>query len=602
MTVKSEHPEIRLSGISASPGICIGKAYLVDTRGVEVLNTYYILESDLKKEKNRFKTAVKKAKSDLRRIIKDTPKEFRLQSSILETHVVLLEDKLLYEKTLEIVEKELINAEWALKRVVTNLKTVFNEMEDEYFRERANDIVQVSERIWNNLVGAAPVNISEIRKRVILVANDLSPADTSQIQLERVMGFITDRGGRASHTSIIARSLEIPAVQGLNKATSVIRNDDLIVVDGVAGLVIINPSEETLIEFELRKELYETRKAQIGRQSHLDATTTDGVTFSVMGNIELPEEVASVLSYGGDGIGLYRTEFQYLSRPVFPTEDELFEKYREVVEVMGDHPVTIRTLDINGDKALVGGKGIAEENPALGLRAIRYCLKKPDVFMIQLRAILRAAAYGKVRILFPMISSMEEIIQAKKMLQDAGQELEKKSETYNSDIEIGIMIEVPSAVMLADAMAREVDFFSIGTNDLVQYSLAIDRGNREVAHMFNPLHPAIIKMVKHVADVSKQNGIKLYMCGEMAADPANVPILVGLGIDDLSMNPQAIPSVKSMIRLLDTQESRTFTEKILALNTINEILDLVQESYGDLLQEHFSVVLTRKNPTGQPTG
>jgi phosphotransferase system enzyme I (PtsI) len=590
MTPEHETQEIRLSGIGASPGTCIGKAYLVDTRGVEVLNTYYILESDLKKEENRFKAAVKKAKHELRDIIKSTPREFRLQSSILETHVVLLEDKLLYGKTLKTIKSKLINAEWALKRVVTDLKAVFNEMEDEYFRERANDIVQVAERIWNNLIGAAPVNISEIRKRVILVANDLSPADTSQIQLERVMGFITARGGRASHTSIIARSLEIPSVQGLHKAMSVIRNDDLIVVDGVAGLVVINPSEETLIEFEDRKELYEAQKAQIGRQSHLDATTTDGITFNVMGNIELPEEVASVLSYGGDGIGLYRTEFQYLSRKVFPTENELFEKYKEVVEVMGNRPVTIRTLDINADKALDSGKGIAEENPALGLRAIRYCLKNPDVFMTQLRAILRAAAFGKVRILFPMISSMEEIVQAKSMLKEAELELEKEGETYSSDIEIGIMIEVPSAVMLADAMAREVDFFSIGTNDLIQYSLAIDRGNREVAHMFHPLHPAIIKMVKHVADVSKQIGIKLYLCGEMAADPANVPVLVGMGIDELSMNSQAIPAVKSMIRLLDSQESRAFTEKVLALNTIDEILDLVQESYGDLLEEHFSVV------------
>jgi len=558
MTVESETQEIRLSGIGASPGICIGKAYLVDTRGVEVLNTYYILESDLKKEENRFKAAVKRAKHELRDIIKSTPREFRLQSSILETHVVLLEDKLLYGKTLKTIKSKLINAEWALKRVVTDLKAVFNEMEDEYFRERANDIVQVAERIWNNLIGAAPVNISEIRKRVILVANDLSPADTSQIQLERVMGFITDRGGRTSHTSIIARSLEIPAVQGLNKATSVIRNDDLIVVDGVAGLVVINPSEETLIEFEDRKELYEAQKAQIGRQSHLDATTTDGITFNVMGNIELPEEVLSVLSYGGDGIGLYRTEFQYLSRKVFPTENELFEKYKDVVEVMGDRPVTIRTLDVNGDKAMANGKDIAEENPALGLRAIRYCLKNPDVFMTQLRAILRAAAFGKVRILFPMISGMEgmeEIIQAKKMLKEAELELEKEGETYSGDIEIGIMIEVPSAVMLADAMAREVDFFSIGTNDLIQYSLAIDRGNREVAHMFHPLHPAIIKMVKHVADVAKQ-----------------------------------IPAVKNMIRLLDSRESHVFTEKVLALNTTDEILDLVQEFYGGLLEEHFSVV------------
>ncbi|MDA3821947.1 MAG: phosphoenolpyruvate--protein phosphotransferase [Bacteroidales bacterium] len=572
--------EIVLNGIGASQGICIGKAYLVDKEGVDVVEKYFIDKKKLKKEIKRFKSAVKSAKDEVQAIIEDTHEE---QAYILETHMVLLKDKMLYDKTIEIIEKEQVNAEWALKKVVSNLKSMFQNITDPYLRERASDITHVSDKIMRNLVGADAVNISEIRKRVILVAHDLSPAETSQIQLEKIMGLVTDRGGNASHTGIIARTLELPAVLGLKNATRIIKNDDLIVVDGTTGTVIINPSEQTLVQSVERIIKYKEYRAAVARGSHLAAETTDGFRLHVMGNIELPEEVVSVIDHGGDGIGLYRTEFQYLSRPDFPKEDELFDKYRDVVEVMAPKPVTIRTLDINGDKAIAPASESAETNPALGLRAIRYCLQNPDVFKTQLRAILRAAAFGNVRLLIPMISSCDEIFETKRILNEAADSLDKEGIVFNRDIEIGIMIEVPSAVIMADIMAQNVDFFSIGTNDLIQYSLAIDRGNNEVAHLFNPLHPAIIRSIKHVVDVAKDKGIKVFMCGEMANDPINMPILLGIGIDGLSMNPQSIPAVKNIIRNITIKNARLFIKDVLKKSSSAEIVQMVQDTYGDIL-------------------
>lgn len=578
-----EEQEIILHGIGGSPGICIGKAYLVDKEGVEVIEKYHINDSQLQNEKNRFKAAVKKASDELHSIIENTPEDLREHAKILETHVLLLKDKMLYGKTIETIEKERVNAEWALKKVVSFVKPMFQNMSDSYLKERASDIVHTSDRIMRNLVGAGQRRIADIDKRVILVAHDLSPAETSQIQLERIKGFVTDRGGKESHTSIIAKTLGIPAVPGVGNATRVIKNDQIIIVDGSAGIVIVHPSDQTIIEYNERQLRYEQYKATIARSSHRPAVTTDGFGMPIMGNIELPEEVVSVLDHGGEGIGLYRTEFQYLARPTFPRENELFDKYRDVIEVMGDKAVTIRTLDINGDKALAINSGYEERNPALGLRAIRYCLKKTEVFKTQLRAILRAAVFGNVRILLPLIASLEEVFEARKCLDEAVDELQKEGIPYKRDIQIGIMIEVPSAVIMADVLAAHVDFFSIGTNDLIQYSLAIDRGNREVAHMYNPLHPAIIRLIRSVTTVAKERGIPVYMCGEMAGDPLNTPILLGLGINELSMNPQSIPAVKAMIRSLSRSDCQAFISKVLTKQTTMDLMRLVNDTYGGLV-------------------
>jgi phosphotransferase system enzyme I (PtsI) len=582
---KSGKEEIVLKGINASAGICIGKAYLVDRSGVDVITRYAIAEKRINAEVKRFKSAVQYAKSALRAIIENSSREVQ-KAVILETQMALLNDKMLYGRTIETIETERVNAEWALKSVVGRIKAAFQEMPDAYMRERVADITHVSDLVMRHLTGVEAPDIARIDKRVILVAHDLSPADTSQINLERVKGFITNLGGKTSHTGIIAQTLEIPAVVGLETATQTIHNDDVIIVDGTDGVVVVHPTEKTLLEYEERQTRFERYKAVITRESHLKTETTDRRHFDVLANIEFPEEVVSAINYGAAGIGLYRTEFQYLGRTVFPSENELFENYRDVVEVMAPRPVIFRTLDINGDKAIHSDLSHDEQNPALGLRAIRYCLKRPDVFKTQLRAILRAAAFGNVRLMFPLISAYFEIQLAKRFLDDAAASLAADGLPYKRDIPVGIMIEVPAAVVMADVLAKEVDFFSIGTNDLIQYGLAIDRGNKQVAHMYQPLDPAVIRMIKHTADVARANRIPVHMCGEMAGRPLHAPLLLGLGLDELSMNPQAIPLVKRMIRSISLAESKKMVKKVLSLRTAREVFEVLRDSFGELVANH----------------
>lgn len=579
--------EIVLNGISGSPGICIGKAYLVDREGVEVIEKYHISDDKIKSEVARFKNAATKAKNELAQVIESLPEDLRQQAYILETHMLLHKDKMLYGKTIEIIENQKVNAEWALKDATARAKSMFANISDPYLRSRSADVEHVSDTIMRNLVGAEDLSISNIDKRVILVAHNLSPVETSQIQLERIKGFITDRGGKASHTSIIARTLEIPAVLGLENATAVIHNDDIIIVDGNKGLVIIDPSEETLFRYEDLSKRYEAHKADAIRTSDQPAESHDGHLLGIMGNIEQPEEVVAVRDHGGDGIGLFRTEFLYLNRPRYPDEEELFEQYKEVVELMHPKPVTIRTLDINGDKQVSAVPTPDEANPALGLRAIRYCLKKPDVFKTQLRAILRTAAYGNVRLLLPMISSCDEVEETFKLLDDAAEALNKEGLAFNREIEVGVMIEVPSSVLIAGDLAEQVDFFSVGTNDLVQYTLAIDRVNRHVAYLYNPLHPAVLRMLKMVVDAAREKQIPAYICGEMAAEIIHLPILMGLGFAELSMAPQSIPMIKNMVRNISAADARDFLDQAMKQKSATETMELIETTYGDLLTETF---------------
>jgi phosphotransferase system enzyme I (PtsI) len=580
---KTRPGQMIIRGISGSPGICIGKAYIVDREGVNLIERYPLAENMVTREIDRFKNAVTKAKNDHAKVIESLDDDLGENLNILETHMVLFKDKMLYGKTIETISRDKINAEWALRRVSRQVKAMFQQIDDQYLKDRVNDIVQVSDKIMAHLVGAQDIKISDIKKRVILVAHDLSPADASQIQLERIKGFVTDKGGKNSHTSIVAKSLKIPSVLGLAKATDSIDNDDILIVDGSSGIIIVNPEEDTLFKYEERLIRFEAYRADIERDSHLPAVTKDGVSLNLMANIELVEEVVSARDNGAKGIGLFRTEFLYLDLKRFPTEDELLQKYKELVEFMNPESVTIRTLDINGDKVNPYIDPVEEANPALGLRAVRFCLENEDIFITQLKAILRVAAFGNIKLLIPMISCVEEIIRVKEVLNKAIIELENEDKIFNKDIPLGIMIEVPSAVIMADELAKHVDFFSIGTNDLIQYSLAIDRSNRRVAHLYQALNPAVLKMIKMTYEAAKKNGVELVMCGEMAGDPINIPALLGLGITNLSMNSASIPVIKKMIRDMDFNLAGKNIKKIFGFQTTEEISTFIQEEYKETL-------------------
>ena len=585
----TQNGQIVMKGISGSPGICIGKAYLVDKGAIKLINRYPVSEDLVPKEIARFKQAVTKAKNDYANMLKSIDKDLNGNLDILETHMVLFKDKMLFGKTIETISKEKINAEWALRMVIQQLKSMFKQIEDPYLKARAHDIDQVADKIMISLASTNNKKrnnkISDINKRVILVAHDLSPADTSQIQLEMIKGFVTDRGGKDSHTSIIAKSLKLPSVLGLVNATNLVNNDDCLIVDGYAGILIINPDAETLLQYEERIAKFEMLNADLAKEAHLPAITKDGAIFNLMANIELIEETASAKDYGAGDIGLFRTEFLYLDLNRFPTEEELFHKYKKLVELMEPYSVTFRTLDINGDKFNPNLSAI-EENSSLGLRGVRFCLKNEDVFITQLKAILRAAAFGNVNLLIPMISCVDEVLQVKQMIGKAVSELKKEKRSFNEHVLLGIMIEVPSAVMVAEQLAEQVDFFSIGTNDLIQYSMAIDRRNSQVAHLYQALNPAVLRLIKMTFDAAKNKGIEVVMCGEMAGDPINIPVLIGIGLSNFSMNPASIPAVRKMIRSMDKNKAEHNLKKIMKLKTAKEIADYIVDEYKDILPFH----------------
>ncbi|MFP4086557.1 MAG: phosphoenolpyruvate--protein phosphotransferase [Desulfobacteraceae bacterium] len=585
MTSDSTAEERRLRGVPVYPGVVIGKAHLVDRSRVKIMYQYLVNDDRVQKEARRFETAARTVEKQLLAIKNKMPGRVKEHSFILDSHLLILKDSMLYGSTLDRILAEKINAEWALKKSLENLKEIFRQIDDEYISNRISDVENVTERIMRTLAGEPGQSLSDIDQRVIITAHDLSPADITELNIGKVMGFITDVGGRTSHTAIMAQALEIPAVVGLEKATALVEDNDLLIVDGSTGDVIIDPDEETIIRYQEKALQLEKYKSSIARKSHLPAQTVDGHRVAITANIEFLEEVAAVREYGGEGIGLYRTEFLYLRSRGFPTEEELFEDYREVAEIMYPFPVSIRTLDLGGDKFASALDISKEMNPALGLRAIRFCLNEPEIFKVQLRAILRASAHGKIQLMFPMISGLQEIIAAKQILGEVKQELEEKGIEYDREIKIGIMIEVPSAVIMAEILAQHVDFFSIGTNDLIQYALAIDRINEHVAYMYQPFHPAILKMIQHVVEMAKKAGIAVSLCGEMASDPLCISILLGLGLDALSMNARTIPLVKNIIRQLSMEQARTEFEKMICLPTASEVREFIQDRTRELVPE-----------------
>jgi phosphotransferase system enzyme I (PtsI) len=561
-----------LRGIGVSQGIAIGKAFLLKRSKLDVSKHAQIPPEKIPGEVERFKTAIEETRRNLVTIRERIQQRgYQEAGRIIDAQLMIIEDRALVDRTIQHIQEDKLDATSALKSTLQDIRKAFEDIGDEYLRERKSDIDFLGERIMGNLLGKEQEFISKIQDKVILVANDLSPVDTANLDVNKVLGFVTDRGGKTSHTAIMARALEIPAVVGLESITQEVNAGDMIIVDGIIGVVIVNPSPETLREYADKRQRYDELEKELFRYRQLPAETRDGFRIKVYANIELVEELPSVLDHGAEGIGLYRTEFLFLNRKDLPTEEEHFAIYKSVVEEISPHPVTIRTLDLGGDKFISQIELAEEMNPAMGLRAIRFCLKEVGVFKTQLRAILRASVFGNVRLMFPMISGYQEIIQIKAILQEVMDDLTRENVSFDRDLQIGIMIEIPSAATIADILAREVDFFSIGTNDLIQYSLAIDRVNEHVSYLYEPLHPAVIRLISTVIEAAHNAGIRVSMCGEMAGESMYVPILVGLGLDELSMNALSILKVKKMIRSVSYKEAREFAKQIFKLSTAAEI-------------------------------
>ncbi|MGE5839113.1 MAG: phosphoenolpyruvate--protein phosphotransferase [Deltaproteobacteria bacterium] len=581
----TDTPLKKLKGIAVSSGIIIGKAHLIDRSRVKILYQYLISDQQVTKEVNRFKEALNAAKEQIIHLKNRMPDQIKRHSFILDTHLMIMDDSMFFNATISTILNEKINAEWALKKSVQNIENLFSQIDDPYIKERILDVEYVAERVLRNLSGKEQESLYEINERVIIVAHELSPADTSSINIGKVMGFITDVGGRTSHAAIIGQSLKIPAVVGLESVTRQVQEGALLIVDGNTGEVIVDPDDDLIILYQEKQLNQEKFESSIIRLSHLPAETMDGHKISVRANIEFLEEVATAKDHGAEGIGLYRTEFHYLRAQGLPTEDELFEDYKEVAEIIAPNPVTVRTLDLGGDKFSSEISWTKETNPALGLRAIRFCLQQPKLFKSQLRAILRASAYGNVQVMFPMISGLQELLDSRKMLKDVMVELDQEGVAYNRDIKVGLMIEVPSAVTVADILAKHADFFSIGTNDLIQYALAIDRVNEHVAFMYQPFHPAILRMILQVIKAAKQAGIKVALCGEMAGDPLCTSVLLAMGIDELSLNAGGIPMIKKMTRSLSLDRAKTDLRKVMKLDTATQVREFIVNKMRPLLEE-----------------
>ncbi len=585
MTAHPSESKDTMQGIPVSPGIIIGKAHLVDRSRVKILYQYLIDEKLVSGEVERFEKAIRMTEQQLQTLKNKMPENVKEHSFILDSHLMILKDSMLRESTIRRIKEEKINAEWALKKSFHEIRKIFAQIDDEYIRNRIQDVESVSERILRNLSGEAQENLAEIRERVIIVAHDLSPADTTELNISKVMGFITDVGGQTSHTAIMAQALEIPAVVGLESATARISDGDLLIVDGSTGEVVINPDDAEIIRYQERQLQQKKYKSSIARISHLPAETPDGYRISIKANIEFLEEVTAVRDHGAEGIGLYRTEFLYLRSKGLPTEEELFNDYREVAEIMAPEPVTIRTLDLGGDKFTSDLQIANEMNPAMGLRAIRLCLREPAIFKSQLRAILRASTFGRVQLMFPMISGLQEVLQAKEMLSTIRKELDSEGLLYDENMPVGVMIEIPSAVTISDLLSRHVDFFSIGTNDLIQYALAIDRVNEHVAYMYQPFHPAILRMIQQTVQEGKKAGIKVSLCGEMAGDPLCIPILLALGLDELSMTARSIPLVKNIVRAIPLAQAQQDLERVIQLSTAKEVRDYLLTRMKKMIPE-----------------
>ena len=562
-----------LTGVAASPGVAQAEVLVLEDN----VDYEEYSVTDIEAEKERLEDAIQESKVQLEKIKDKVEEEMGAEhAQIFSAHLMAVEDPELIKAVEKKIDEEQVNAEAALDHAIEDFAAKLEALDNEYMQERAGDFRDVGSRILKNLLGLNTLSIAELDHEVILVADDLAPSDTAQIDKNLVKAFATEIGGRTSHTAIMARSMEIPAVVGASEIVDKVETGDQVIVDGLEGKVIIKPTEEEIAEYEKKAEEYQERKERLAQIKDLPAETTDGHQVELVANIGTPDDVEGANANGAEGIGLYRSEFLYMDRDSLPSEEEQFEAYKEVAEKI-DGPIVIRTMDIGGDKELPYLDMPEEMNPFLGYRAIRMCLDQPEIFKVQLRAILRASAYGDVKIMYPMISAVEQLREANQILEEVKEELRAEDIDFDDDLEVGMMIEVPAAAMTADILAKEADFFSIGTNDLIQYTTATDRMNEQIANLYQPFHPALLRLIKRVVDAAHAEGNWAGMCGEMAGDKRLAPFLLGVGLDEFSMSAVSIPEVKDQIRGLSLEEAQEIAEKALSYDTAGEVEEYLSQ-------------------------
>ena len=566
-------------GTGASPGIALGKALVIEHS--ELVIEKKTIEN-IDEEIQKLESAVKVSKEELTKVKEKALAELgEHEAEIFEAHLLVLEDPELIGSAISKIRDEKVNADYALNEIKEMFVAMFESMDNEYMRERAADIKDVTNRVLRHILGIKVVDLAGLDEEVVLIAHDLTPSDTATMNKNMVLGFLTDIGGRTSHTAIMARTLEIAAVVGLNDITKKVKDGDYIVFNGDTGEVIVNPDEETKAKYASLKEEFEEYRKSLELLKGQASITTDGRHVELAGNIGSPNDVEGLIKNDAEGVGLYRTEFLYMDKEnSFPTEEEQYEAYKAVLEGMNNKPIVIRTLDIGGDKELPYFEMEAEMNPFLGYRAIRLCLDRKDIFKTQLRALYRASVHGKLRIMFPMISSLEELLDAKEVIKEVLKELDAENIAYSNDVEVGMMIEIPSAAVISDVLAKHVDFFSIGTNDLIQYTCAVDRMNQKISHLYNQFNPAVLRLIKMVIDNAHKEGKWVGMCGESAGDQRMIPILLGFGLDEFSMSPISILPARKLITSLSYADMQKFADEVLAMGTAKEIKEYVDKTFN----------------------